>query len=195
MPASTANRGTWVTHDARGQRQVALPSLDLIRTRTDFLPPDLAASIASTTSAGRLTDLPATSRIITLLQALVRRRAVRVAQRRRRPVRAQGQPGCSADLRCRRFRVSAFAVVSRHRSSVRRWSSAAVADERELGLQQAKRCSGGRIMRSATVSPSTAGDAPLRLLPRREILAPRPPSAPRSLRPRSSAGSAVTLWI
>ena len=32
--------------------------MDLTRTRTDFLPPDLAASIASTTSAGRLTDLP-----------------------------------------------------------------------------------------------------------------------------------------
>src|ERR1700722_16871198 len=50
--------------DARvGNVRKRSPSLDFTRTRTDFLPPDLAASMASTTSAGRLTDLPATSRI------------------------------------------------------------------------------------------------------------------------------------
>src|SRR5580704_11846191 len=50
--------------DARaGRVRNRSPSPDFTRSRTDFLPSDLAASIAAATSDGRLTGLPATSSI------------------------------------------------------------------------------------------------------------------------------------
>src|ERR1700722_3835412 len=53
VSAPRGTRGTPGTQDARvASVKTRSPSVDLTRTRTAFLPPDLAVSIASTTSAG-----------------------------------------------------------------------------------------------------------------------------------------------